>query len=254
LSVEKYLKVLGLSSQATDRDIKKAYWSLSKKYHPDINKSSDAKEKFLEINEAYHYLVESPIKEKEWIIGDNLEEERRNKARAYAWRKYQAEQKRQIQLMEKLLRYYTYSSFLIILTNILFLIDYTLPKQQENINIVSVDKVYENVGGIKYHTFDDIEFLNVTLRFDAGLIDYDHLYKEISVSRTAIWNKIISINLEEREIKPISNFYTINKFFSVVMIIIFSVFFFTSNSDAKLTLALTSIIGFFIQIILYFSY
>ncbi len=254
MSVEKYLAVLGLSSQATDSDIKKAYRSLSKKYHPDINKSPDAKEKFLEVNEAYHYLVESPIKEKEWIIGDNLEEEWRNKARKYAWRKYQAEQKMQIQLMEKLLKHYTYSSFFIILINILFLIDLTLPKQQESINILTVDKVYENVGGIKYHTFDDIEFSNVTLRFDAGLIEYDRLNKQITVSRTAIWNKIISINLEEREIKPISNFYTINKFLSVVMIIILAVFFYTSSSDVKLTLSLTSIIGFIIQVILYFSY
>lgn len=51
-----YYEVLGLSKGASEQEIKKAYRSLAKKYHPDMNKSADAEEKFKEINEAYEVL------------------------------------------------------------------------------------------------------------------------------------------------------------------------------------------------------
>lgn len=51
-----YYDVLGVSKSASAEEIKKAYRKLSKKYHPDINKDSDAPEKFKEISEAYEVL------------------------------------------------------------------------------------------------------------------------------------------------------------------------------------------------------
>ena len=51
-----YYEVLGLSKGASEDEIKKAYRSLAKKYHPDVNKEADAEEKFKEINEAYEVL------------------------------------------------------------------------------------------------------------------------------------------------------------------------------------------------------
>ncbi len=51
-----YYEVLGLSKGASDADIKKAYRTLAKKYHPDVNKEAGAEEKFKEINEAYSVL------------------------------------------------------------------------------------------------------------------------------------------------------------------------------------------------------
>lgn len=52
-----YYEVLGISKSASDDEIKKAYKSLAKKYHPDLNKDDKtAEEKFKEINEAYAVL------------------------------------------------------------------------------------------------------------------------------------------------------------------------------------------------------
>lgn len=45
------LETLGLSKSASQSDIKKAYISLAKQWHPDRNKDPGAKEKFTEISE-----------------------------------------------------------------------------------------------------------------------------------------------------------------------------------------------------------
>ncbi len=51
-----YYSILGVDKGASDDEIKSAYRRLAKKYHPDINKTPEASEKFKEINEAYSVL------------------------------------------------------------------------------------------------------------------------------------------------------------------------------------------------------
>ena len=52
-----YYEVLGVSKDADEAAIKKAYRQLAKKYHPDVNPGDkDAEEKFKEVNEAYQTL------------------------------------------------------------------------------------------------------------------------------------------------------------------------------------------------------
>lgn len=57
-----YYEVLGVSKDADADTIKKAYRTLAKKYHPDINKSPDAPEKFKEVQEAYEVLSDETKK------------------------------------------------------------------------------------------------------------------------------------------------------------------------------------------------
>lgn len=48
-----YYQILGVSRNASAKDIKKAYFQLAKKYHPDTNKDTDAVKRFQEVSEAY---------------------------------------------------------------------------------------------------------------------------------------------------------------------------------------------------------
>jgi DnaJ-class molecular chaperone len=50
-------EILGVAKGSNKDDIKKAYFKLAKQYHPDVNKSPEAKEKFSLINEYNIILV-----------------------------------------------------------------------------------------------------------------------------------------------------------------------------------------------------
>ena len=51
-----YYDRLGVSKDASQDEIKRAYRKLSKKYHPDINKEAGAEDKYKEVQEAYETL------------------------------------------------------------------------------------------------------------------------------------------------------------------------------------------------------
>src|SRR5438067_609764 len=51
-----YYKILGVQRGASEEEIKKAYRRLARKYHPDVSKEANAKEKFQDVSEAYETL------------------------------------------------------------------------------------------------------------------------------------------------------------------------------------------------------
>ena len=62
-------KTLGVSKNASDEEIKKAYRKLARKYHPDRNPDdAEAEEKFKEISAAHDVLAD-PEKRKEYDAG-----------------------------------------------------------------------------------------------------------------------------------------------------------------------------------------
>src|SRR3954467_6185833 len=61
-----YYKVLGVSREASQDEIRKAFRKLAREFHPDVAKDKKkAEEKFKEINEAYEVLSD-PAKRKKY--------------------------------------------------------------------------------------------------------------------------------------------------------------------------------------------
>ena len=65
-------ETLEINENATTSEIKKAYRKLAKQYHPDINKTKEAEEKFKEINAAYEVLSDDEKKSQYDMHGDNM--------------------------------------------------------------------------------------------------------------------------------------------------------------------------------------
>ena len=63
---------LGVSSSASEAEIKKAYRKLARQFHPDVNKDPDAEDKFKEINAAYEVLSDKEKRSKYDQFGDAM--------------------------------------------------------------------------------------------------------------------------------------------------------------------------------------
>ena len=54
-----YYKIMGLTREATQDEIKRSYRKLARKYHPDVSKEADAEARFKELGEAYEVLKDT---------------------------------------------------------------------------------------------------------------------------------------------------------------------------------------------------
>ncbi|UOR79590.1 DnaJ domain-containing protein [Helicobacter pylori] len=65
-------QTLDVSENANQDEIKKSYRRLARKYHPDLNKTKEAEEKFKEINAAYEILSDEEKRRQYDQFGDNM--------------------------------------------------------------------------------------------------------------------------------------------------------------------------------------
>jgi len=73
-----YYKILGVERSASEKEIRKAYRSLARKFHPDVNPGDpSAEEKFKEINEAYEVLSNEEKRAKYDQLGSSYEQYQR---------------------------------------------------------------------------------------------------------------------------------------------------------------------------------
>ena len=87
MTLSDYYQILGLPANSSVEEIKKAYRLKARMYHPDINPSPDAKDKFILATQAYEFLLATHDK----IISD---EEAFHQAME-DWRKYRQDRSKQ---------------------------------------------------------------------------------------------------------------------------------------------------------------
>lgn len=66
-----YYEILGVKRESTQAEIKSAYRKLARKFHPDVNKSKEAEQKFKDLNEAYEVLSDKEKRQRYDSLGAN---------------------------------------------------------------------------------------------------------------------------------------------------------------------------------------
>lgn len=69
-----YYEILGVKREASEAEIKSAYRKLARKFHPDVNKTKEAEQKFKDINEAYEVLSDKEKRQRYDSLGANWHE------------------------------------------------------------------------------------------------------------------------------------------------------------------------------------
>ncbi|MCB0836072.1 MAG: DnaJ domain-containing protein [Bacteroidetes bacterium] len=82
-----YYEILGVTKEATEKEIKKSFRSLAMEYHPDNNDDPYAHKKFLDINEAYQVLGDQGKRQR---YDGRYEYQKRAKARGNTQSNYSA--------------------------------------------------------------------------------------------------------------------------------------------------------------------
>ncbi len=84
-----YYKMLGVSRDATDKEIKQAYRKLARQYHPDVNNSPDAAAQFQRVTEAYEVLSDAQKRQRYDDVDQNYRTWRRgNTASDFDWSRW----------------------------------------------------------------------------------------------------------------------------------------------------------------------
>lgn len=66
-----YYEILGVKRESTAAEIKAAYRKLARKFHPDVNKTKEAEQKFKDLNEAYEVLSDKEKRQRYDSLGAN---------------------------------------------------------------------------------------------------------------------------------------------------------------------------------------
>lgn len=265
--MNQYLETLGLKPGVSEADIKQAYRRLAKRYHPDINKDPDAQRKFVEITEAYNFLLDVGAKphhvEVRYDYDPFVREyaERRKQAQEYARQKRKQEAEARWRALYTLYFYTDYLVGLILLLNLLLLVDYLLPSSSRVEKVTRLTYSYESPdqqGQNLIYRHGTIFFEEHSMRVSREITDqWKGLEPLGSVHTSPVLDIVLKaevvLNDVQMELRPVFSVYQFF-FFLIPTVILLAGFYFRwpKLSENKIGLVGILLILFVIQTMVFF--
>ncbi|MFY0688006.1 MAG: J domain-containing protein [Cyclobacteriaceae bacterium] len=258
-----YLDILELQPGASKSEVKKAYRRLSKRYHPDVSKDPHAKERFIEISEAYQFLTQvGPAPNQEPITYnydpqvDHFEEARRS-ARQKAYQRAREVERMQNELIKRILRGFDWLGYLMLVFNFLLAVDYLMPWNDVQQKIVDPPREEIDASRMKrYHPWEVVYFEDYRMEFDYTKIVGMPADKIMRLQVTPIFNKPMTASfVRNDEIIQYRQTYNVFYMYGFIIVLIFPIFFLyrfiVGSLDTKLTLAIFMLFLAGLQLIIF---
>ncbi len=195
-----YYQILGISPNATQQEIKLTFRKLAVLYHPDKNKTSE--DRFKEINEAYRVLND-PEKRADYDLSlayPYTFAERHTPHRDPAYRRrrpayaYREETKSAQELMAEYLPIFRWVCWVSLVVCALVAIDYLLPFQSSQDNIIEINRMYRTGrGGGMIYDHDELitkSGLHINL-YDDEVFEFKKVLK-VNIEETYLFKKVIT--------------------------------------------------------------
>lgn len=202
-----HLNRLGLGPEASLEDIKKAYRVLAKRLHPDLNPSASAEKQFIELQEAYEYLINKPKVEPQKPTLDELRKKRRAEAKAEHDRLKAEAQKRakaySQRLARTLLSIYKVINVPVtvsLVINLFLLTEWILPLQSTQrplLNYVThVSDQITREKELSYYFYLQFDHKQAVIEGDLGYQLKDQLNTMVNLNETTLSGIVESVELK----------------------------------------------------------
>ncbi|WP_422360357.1 J domain-containing protein [Reichenbachiella sp.] len=259
-----YLEILELNPGASKAQIKSAYRRLSKIYHPDVSKDENARERFIEINEAYKFLtdvgprpttIQSTAPAYDYDVQDHTYDDWRRRAKAYARKKAEDETRRQEELTKLFLKIFGFASAVVVLLNFIVAIDLCLPQvRTEGRSLHSSVFNRDHPSYYESLTIDKFQ-----MKFKKRTLDFllvSQMIDKVEVFSTPIFEQptrvVIEADWKTYELNQYAGLFGLFKFIPFLIIGLWCVYRLVGVSlDAQLSLAVLYIFIVFAEMIIH---
>ncbi len=258
---ELYLSVLGLQKGASLKAIKSAYRKLSKLYHPDLNTDQEAHQKFIEITEAYQFLLRysksTHSSSTKQTSSNQSFDSWRAEARNYAKKRAYEEARLQQTLMRKILFSFNTLAFVIAFFNVFLTVDYLLPKLVGMQKISQIEKLMETTRQYAIHKNDAVEFEDFDMLFKANYVFGKIDVMQAQVERTRFLKVPVAaiFQINGRMVRFEQAYGIYHNFGIIIPLSLLGLFLYHyvfRTIENKFTMALVLFLSFAFQLSLYF--
>ena len=162
MSLKKYFDILGLPENASPQEIRKQFRSLAMRYHPDKNTTLNAKDKFLQLTEAYEILIgkkNAPVEltARNRAKKEKSNEERMREAKKKHFDQLYKEQQENERYFKSLFtgrkwRILKKTSILGPILSLLLVLDMFLPNHYENDKILTFEQILPSDNALQQNS------------------------------------------------------------------------------------------------------
>lgn len=188
-----YYKILEVDKSATQQEIKTAYRSLAKKYHPDKSNTIHAQQLFIKVNKAYEILSDTDQKQ-------IYDQRRADSNQGHQYRKSYQSQKIQSVDLSPYVSYFRAVSIIGLAISLFLSIDFLIPRKVVSEQIINLENVIaSNSAGQKFLVAIKVATENEVYEISEDLTMGLFINESIDIQKTRLLSITTSVDFAKED-------------------------------------------------------